>query len=113
MPIAKWRELILADDVIAAGSYICIDEDEKNILAYSFLHESDEEDSFDLGWCGASTTEQIQMIPQLVLHQIKYVIEQNIQFLNGEFDTTDQYAMKVLERFPFEPVPIWITVQKE
>lgn len=113
MTIAKWRELILADDVITAGSYICIDEDEKNILAYSFLHDSDEKDAFDLGWCGASKTEQIEMIPQLVLHQIKYAIEQNIQFLNGEFDTTDPYAMKVLESFPFEPAPSWITVQKE
>lgn len=113
MTIAKWRELILADDVITVGSYICIDENETNILAYSFLHDSDEKNVFDLGWCGASTTEHIQMIPQLVIHQIKYTIEQNIQFLNGEFDTTDPYAMKVLESFPFEPAPSWITVQKE
>ena len=113
MPIAKWRELILADDVITAGSYFCIDENEGNILAYSFLHDSDEKDAFDLGWCGALTTEHIQMIPQLVNHQIKYAIEQKTQFLNGEFDTTDLYAMKVLESFPFEPAPSWITVQKQ
>jgi len=30
----------------------------------------------------------------------------------GGFDTTDKYAMKVLESFPFSPNPTWITYQK-
>ena len=113
MIIDKWRELIHVDDIITELSYICIDQNEENILTYSFLHNSGNKDAFDLGWCGALTTEHIQMIPQLVNHQIKYAIEQKTQFLNGEFDTTDLYAMKVLESFPFEPAPSWITVQKQ
>lgn len=112
IPVNKWRELTLSEDLIRGGSFVYLDKDEKNILAYSFLHQSDEKDSVELGWCGASTAEHIQLVPQLVLHQIEYAIQHDIQLMIGEFDTTDKYAIKVLGSFPFVPSPAWITYQK-
>lgn len=50
----KWRELILTDDIVPDGSYLFLDEMGKGIISYSFLHDSDEKDTFELGWCGAT-----------------------------------------------------------
>lgn len=111
--INKWWEMILADDVVSNGCYICLDRKRKNIIAYSFLHDSDEKDSLELGWCGTVAIEQKQLLSQLVLHQVKYAIKHDIQYIIGEFDTTDKYAMEVLCNFPFAPSPTWITYRQE
>lgn len=111
--IEKWKGIILSDDLVPDGSYVYLDMDEKNIVAYSFLHESDKEDSLELGWCGAIDAESKELIPQLTLLQVNYALKHDIQFFIGEFDTTDDYAMEVLKSFPFTPCPTWITYQKE
>ena len=108
----EWKELIFADDLLPNGSFIYLDMDEEVIVAYSFLHESDREDTVELGWCGTSETHIKEVIPKLILQQIKYAVKHNVQFIKGEFDTTDRYAMEVLSTFPFLPCPTWITYQK-
>ncbi|WP_342601123.1 hypothetical protein MHB48_09065 [Psychrobacillus sp. FSL H8-0483] len=110
--LEEWKEMILADDVVPNGSYIYLDIDEEDIIAYSFLHESDREDALELGWCGTSESQNKELIPQLTFQQIKYAIKHDIQFIVGEFDTTDKYAMEVLSTLPFAPCPTWITYQK-
>ncbi|NIK12548.1 hypothetical protein [Alkalibacillus almallahensis] len=109
----QWYELIVSDDVLQDGSYIHIDSNEKSIIAYSFLHESDEIKTVELGWCGANVMEQKQLIPELVHMQVCYAYRHGFEFIIGEFDTTDSYALEVLNRFPFAPSPTWITFQKE
>lgn len=109
----EWRKLILADDLIADGSYVYLDQSQKNIVAYSFLHESGEEDSVELGWCGAIDAENRRLIPQLVSQQISYAMKHQIQFLIGEFDTTDDDAMEVLRSFPFKPSLAWVTYRRK
>ncbi|MBU8567957.1 hypothetical protein KM914_16280 [Virgibacillus pantothenticus] len=108
-----WKKLILADDTVFDGSYLFLDTSGKKILAYSFLHESDVENLYELGWCGCSNKQFKRLIPQLILQQIKYSINQNVRSIVGEFDTTDSYAMEVLKTFPFAPCPAWITYQKK
>lgn len=110
--LEEWKKMILADDVVLNGSYICLDIDEEDIIAYSFLHESDREDTLELGWCGTSENQNKALIPQLTFQQIKYAINHEIQFIMGEFDTTDNYAMEVLSTLPFAPCPTWITYSK-
>jgi len=109
----KWKKLILANDIVINGSYVCLDTGRKNIVAYSFLHESDNENSYELGWCGCSSSQYKRIIPQLILQQIKYSLNHNVKAITGEFDTTDSYAMEVLRAFPFAPCPTWITYQKK
>src|SRR5690625_102694 len=109
MDLANWKSLILAEDTILNGSYIFVNEKQSEIIAYSFLHESDTMNVVELGWCGCIDNRYKHLIPQLIFQQIKYCLSQNINSLLGEFDTTDHYAMEVLKSFPFTPCPTWIT----
>lgn len=112
MELTAWRKLILANDLIVDGSYIYLDKLNENIIAYSFLHQSDTKESLELGWCGTADTEYRQLIHQLILQQIGYAMKHDVSFLIGEFDTTNNYAMEVLRHFPFEPCPAWLTYGK-
>lgn len=109
--LETWKEMILSKDMILNGSYVYLDE-EKNIIAYSFLHESDKKGSCELGWCGLNNSPNKSYIIHLVKRQIRYSIDHDIHFIIGEFDTTDLYAMEVLKQFPFGSCPTWITYQK-
>lgn len=111
--LCEWKEMIFADDTVLSGSYIYLDTEEKDILAYSILHESDKESTLELGWCGTSESENIELIPQLIYQQIRYAYKHDIQFIIGEFDTTDKYGMEVLSTLPFAPCPTLITYQKK
>lgn len=108
----KWKEMILTDDVVLNGSYIYLDNDEKDIIAYSFLHESDKESTLELGWCGTSESKNMGLISQLTYQQVRYALNNDFEFIIGEFDTTDMHAMEVLSALPFAPCPTWITYQK-
>lgn len=109
----EWKKLILANDVVINGSYVCFDAGGNDIVAYSFLHESDRESAYELGWCGCLDKQYKRLIPQLTRHHIKYSIKNKVETIIGEFDTTDSYAMEVLNAFPFAPCPAWITYQKK
>ena len=112
LTISKWKQLMLADDCDLEGSYLLVDPMGKDILAYSFIHVSDDRDTLELGWCGSSVEADISLIPQLVLHQIQYAIKRGYELLEGEFDTTSKYAMQVLRTIPFPPCPVLVTYQK-
>lgn len=112
LTVEKWKALILCDDLLVDGSFIYLDKGERNIIAYSFLHKSDTKNTLELGWCGAIDMETKDLIPRLIVYQISYARKHNIQVISGEFDTTDDYAMEVLNSFPFAPCPSWITYQK-
>lgn len=109
--IETWKKMILSKDIIQNGSYVYLDN-EKNIIAYSFLHESDKKSAFELGWCGSSDSQTRSYIIHLVKRQIRYAINHDIHSIIGEFDTTDLNAMEILKQFPFLPCPTWITYQK-
>ena len=115
-PVAKlslhdWEQLIMADDIMMDGSLIYLDANEVSILAYSFLHYAEDNETLELGWCG-SVSQYIHLLPQLVLSQIVYANRLKFQFITGEFDTTSKYAMKVLQHIPFPTSDAWITYQK-
>lgn len=112
MELEEWRKLIFADDTIMAGSFICLDVKQQEILAYTFLHEGEAEDTLELGWCGAKSMQYMALIPQLFRNQIAYANNNVISFIQGEFDTTDPYSMEVLKTFPFSPCTAWITYQR-
>ncbi|RDI41102.1 hypothetical protein [Falsibacillus pallidus] len=113
MEIDDWKKLILADDTLLDGSYICLDERGGEIAAYSFLHDSEEDDAYELGWCGESQKKYTDVINHLVSHQIYYSRRKGVSCLIGEFDTTDEAAMAIMKSFPFETAPAWITYQRE
>lgn len=108
MGIEEWKELIASEDTLLDGSFIQLNEAGET-LAYSFLHESDTEDTYELGWCGSSDIGRMGILPFLVGQQIHYARKKNIKYLLGEFDTTDPFAMEVMRGFSFKPLPAWIS----
>lgn len=81
LTLEKWKALILCDDLLADGSFVYLDKDEKNIIAYSFLHESDTKNTLELGWCGAIDMKTKNAIPRLIAYQINYSKKHNIQVI--------------------------------
>lgn len=108
--LTEWEKLIFSEDMMEQLSYVFIEDEE--IIAYSFLHETDEEGELELGWCGVREEDQIHTLPQLFLLQIHAAKKLKYKTILGEFDTTDQHAMEILKFFAFEPTPTWITLQK-
>src|SRR5699024_6642458 len=74
--VDEWQRLILTNDTVMMGSYIILDPVEDEVMAYSFLHESDNSDVYELGWCGCSDMQYKRLIPQLISKHIKYSIRQ-------------------------------------
>ncbi|MGE6258144.1 hypothetical protein ACQKCU_09580 [Heyndrickxia sporothermodurans] len=108
----KWKKMILSEDVIKQGSFIIFDEIKNEILAYSFLHNSDQNNIFEFGWCGVRDKKRKQLLQVLAYQQIKFAKEDGADFIVGEIDSTDEYAIEFLRFLPFSPSPTWITFQK-
>ena len=103
--------MILADDVLLDGSFLIIDE-EHQIMAYSFLHTSEKDNTVELGWCGTHTIDDLSLLKLLVFEQFMYANKHGYSFIQGEFDSTSIYAMEILKSVPFNPCPTWITYQR-
>ncbi|HDR6298134.1 TPA: GNAT family acetyltransferase [Bacillus cereus] len=110
--LETWQEMLLADDVLLDGSFLIIDE-EHQIMAYSFLHTSEKDNTVELGWCGTHTIEDLPLLKLLVFKQAMYANKHGYSFIQGEFDSTSIYAMEILKSFLFNPCATWITYQKE
>ncbi|MDF9528142.1 GNAT family acetyltransferase [Bacillus cereus] len=111
-PLQTWKEMILADDVLLDGSFLIIGE-VNEIIGYSLLHTSENDNTLELGWCGTHTTNKLPLLKLLVFEQAMYANKHGYSFIQGEFDSTSIYAMEVLKSFPFNPCATWITYQKE
>lgn len=111
--VKKWEKMICADDTISDGSFVCLDTDGQEILAYAFLHDGESEDTLELGWFGAKGAQYKERILGLVERQITYAYNNHFSVIQGEFDTTDDYAMEVFKTFPFSPCTPWITYRKK
>ncbi|MHA6251873.1 GNAT family acetyltransferase [Oceanobacillus sp. CAU 1775] len=110
LELNEWEQMIFAEDMISQLS--CVFTENEEIIAYSFLHESEDKDALELGWCGAKFIEEKKSESQLILHQIQQAKQLGYRIIIGEFDTTDQPAMEILKSFPFQQTPTWLTMQK-
>lgn len=112
MELSEWKKFVLEEDVLLSGSFVLFN-DEKEMIAYSFLHRSKEkEDTYELGWCGVRKGEQKGLLPFIFIEQILFAMKHNIKYILGEFDTTDDYAMEILKSFSFKPFPAFITYRE-
>lgn len=107
--IARWKKLILAEDVLMQGTYVSLNDAGSEIVAYSFLHHSEDEQTYELGWCGCREEQDKDMLLELIQQQIDDADDKQIAYLLGEFDSTDMYAMEVYQGFPFIPSTPWLT----
>lgn len=104
-----WEKLVFANDLITEGSYVYVDQDKEELVAYSLLHQSEDKDTLELGWCGSRYAASVERVSQLIHYQVGYAKKTGVKKLLGECDTTDEAAMHVLASFPFDPCSTWIT----
>ncbi|TDL56094.1 hypothetical protein E2R60_11295 [Paenibacillus dendritiformis] len=109
--VTRWAELI-ESDVMAEGSFVVM----KNhaVIAYALMHRR-ESGAAELGWRGVCAGEREhtrRWIVELTARQVRYAKELGLERLYAEIDTTDVWALPMLDFFPFEPVPAWVTYQR-
>ncbi|MBK3496432.1 GNAT family acetyltransferase [Viridibacillus sp. YIM B01967] len=110
LSLKQWQQLFA--DAILEGSFLLCNASDQSIVAYSFLHEAENDKDLELGWCGVDQLEQLSLLQILISKQITYANTNGYEALIGEFDTTSKYALEILKAFPFEPCPTWITFQR-
>ncbi|MEK4485819.1 hypothetical protein MHH81_09485 [Psychrobacillus sp. FSL H8-0484] len=106
----KWEELIFNEDTILNGSYMVLKEHE--IYAYSLLHYSDTPNQFEFGWRGTKENTDVRFMLILTAYQINFAIENGVNYIEAEVDTTDYFSLEMLKYFPFSPAPSLMTFQK-
>jgi len=106
-----WKKLILSEDIDLNGSYVLLNNDESDILAYSLFHIPEELDTIEFGWCGADEYQNAKLIQQLISKQLQYAVQHNIKSIVGEFDTTDFYAMEIFRYLQISSSRTLITYQ--
>ncbi|MGE7837467.1 GNAT family acetyltransferase [Viridibacillus arvi] len=109
LSLKEWQQLY--DDAIIEGSFLLCNPVNQNIIAYSFLHEAEYETELEIGWSGVDQLEHLPLLQVLTYNQITYAKRNGYAALIGEFDTTSPYALEILELFPHECCPVWITFQ--
>lgn len=66
-------------------------------------------------WSGvteAHRQHERDLILALTLRHINHAITHGAALLEGEFDSTNPWAMLKLGAFPFRPAPCWLTFQR-
>lgn len=109
--LSVWKRLILSEDIDLNGSYILLNNEESDILAYSLFHIPEELDTMEFGWCGADEYQNVELLHQLIRKQLQYAVQHNIKSIVGEFDTTDFYAMGIFRYFQMPSSKTLITYQ--
>lgn len=104
--------MILGEDVVLEGSFLVLNSSKNEVLAYAFLHHSDQKDKFEFGWRGAIVNEYQKLLQMITYNQILYAKKLGMNWIEGEIDSTDKFALELLRHLPFSPAPAWITYQK-
>lgn len=109
--VTRWAELI-ESDLMEEGSFAIM---KKNaVIAYALMHRR-EAGAAELGWRGVSAEERGRTrhwMVELTGRQVRYAKQIGLDRLYAEIDTTDVWALPMLDFFPFEPVPAWVTYQR-
>lgn len=108
--VTRWSELI-ESDLMAEGSFAVMKN--HNVIAYALMHRR-EAGAAELGWRGVCAGEREhtrRWIVDLTARQVRYAKQLGLERLYSEIDTTDVWALPMLDFFPFEPVPAWVTYQ--
>ncbi|MEK5529616.1 hypothetical protein BK128_16160 [Viridibacillus sp. FSL H7-0596] len=109
LSLKEWQQQY--EDAVLEGSFLICNPENQNIIAYSFLHETEVETELEIGWSGVDRIVQLPLLQLLTYNQITYAKTSGYEALIGEFDTTSPYALEILELFPNESCPTWITFQ--
>ena len=110
LSLEHWKDLIFSEDLVSEGSYLYVQKNQ--VIAYAFLHETDEDNLLEIGWIGARESTQKEKTISLVSRQFDFARKQGFEYITGEFDTTDEYSLAVMESLQLPMRPAWLTLQK-
>lgn len=109
----EWRALAFSEDLLPWGSVAVLHKNQ--CVAAALLHKSAEGGLVDLGWRGVTGFHQGHsraLILLMTAHQILAAATRGYRTMSLECDSTDPWSRDVLESFPFEPAPAWITLRR-
>ncbi|WP_211745726.1 hypothetical protein [Paenibacillus sp. Marseille-Q4541] len=109
----RWKAFLHEQDVIKQGSYVVIHRTTGRCAGFAMLHSTSDEFVAELGWRGVASSEELDLITLVTREQIKYAIDNGIHQLKSEVDSTDPYQMEMLNVYPFEPAPAWVTYHRQ
>ena len=104
IPLTEWDNMVFADQLEDAPLALV---SMNQIEAYCFSFE-DNPKELTLGWMGAGDLSRLMELQQILL----LWANKNFQVLAGEFDSTDQLAMKIYQQYAFELCPVYETYLK-
>ena len=104
IPLAEWDNMVFAEQLEDAPLALV---SMNQIEAYCFSFE-DNPKELTLGWMGAGDLSRLMELQQILL----LWANKNFQVLSGEFDSTEQLAMKTYQQYAFELCPVYETYLK-
>lgn len=104
IPLAEWDNMVFAEQLEDAPLALV---SMNQIEAYCFSFE-DNPKELTLGWMGAGDLSRLMELQQILL----LWANKNFQVLAGEFDSTEQLAMKTYQQYAFELCPVYETYLK-
>jgi N-acetylglutamate synthase-like GNAT family acetyltransferase len=108
------RQEIFLSNLLPEATFIAVHRG--NFVAVGSLHESQRQNTLDIGTSGVSVGHQAHAVDlALVLkgHEIAFAQQHQVKNLIAEVDSTDALGMTVLTHLPFQHRPAWITFVKE
>jgi GNAT superfamily N-acetyltransferase len=110
---AEWEEIVF-DDIVEAGCFVALKGDEYGGI--SFLHPHEQPDTLWFGWRGVASPyrhDEDLILRMLVYHELRYAQRHGYARLQAEIDTTDPWAMRLLNLLPFSSERAWVTLRSE
>ena len=104
LPISSWENMIL-NDLIEQNSYILLSEN--SVIAFSFMHQGDEEDGWELGWIGVEDSSELTLLASLLNRQLRDAVECGIVTIEKEVDTTCPYSLHIAKSLSHNVLEAW------
>lgn len=112
MEIQGWVDLLRSDPPTQEATFLALQGTQCVGMSAAYREDPDR---LALAWAGV-TEEHLQhereMVLALTLHQVSYAVGQGVTELQGEFDSTNRWAIMQMSAFPFLPAPCWMTFQR-
>lgn len=104
IPISGWKNMIMAD-LIEENSYIVLNDN--SVISFSFMHQGDEEDGWELGWLGVEEGSELTLLDSLLNRQLRDAVECGIVTIEKEVDTTCPYSLHIAKLFSHNLLNTW------
>lgn len=126
---AEWEELVFGEPLLEEASFVA--RRDGAYAAVALLHPGEEPGTVEAGWRGVAAwhrgaggpgtgepgtgepgTEEHALMMALSISQVARAQAQGWICLQAEVDSTDPWALMMLDALPFDPAPAWVTYRR-